>query len=209
LNTENRGIGDNRPANPLQTYLDDLSYAAEEPVKELNRLRETQAKRIPEAFASEEQCCKGITLAIMLGDLIDTIELLTRNHRKPLDDMTKIMRTNGTAWTMLGEDFRQQVRMKINAFMDALPPGHQIRTQYGELATRREVFKFEVTDAEKVPVALKAPDDALIKAWITGKTKDVNNPDVIKAILETMKTEAPGIRVYREPQLVLTQGGKI
>lgn len=208
MNTDTRGAGDNKPANPLQVYLDDLAYAVEDPLKELTRLIEAQGPRIPEKFETVEHCKKGITLAIMLGDLIDTVEVLVKNHKKPLADMVKLITTNGEAWVMLGEDFRQQIRGKIDAFMDTMQPGEQVRTEYGELASRREVYKFELLDADQVPAALQTPDADLIKMWIAGKTKGVTNAEAIVAILAAMKNEVPGIRVYREPILMLTQGGK-
>lgn len=208
MNTETRGIGDNRPPNPLSVYLDDLSEAVKGPLAKLNELRLQQAGRIPEKFTSVDQCKKGITLACMLKDLIDTIELLMKNNRKPLDDMTKLMKTNGDAWLWLAQDFHQQVRGKVDAFMDMLPPDEKIRTDYGELAYRKEIFKFEVTDPDGVPRQLQTPDDGYIKEWIKVKTKGVENPEAIETILNEMHITAPGIRIYRDPQLVLTQGDK-
>lgn len=207
MSTDKRGIGDNQGPS-LQVYLDDLTEAVKGPLAELNKLREAQAARIPEKFTSVDQCKKGISLALMLKDAIDTVELLVKNNRKPLDTMTKLMKTNGDAWLMLAIDFHQQVRNRVNAYMDEMPPGEQIRTDYGELATRREIFKFEVIDADEVPVQLKTPDDMYIKEWIKTKTHGVDNPLVLEKILLEMSQTAPGIRIYRDPQLVLSQGGK-
>lgn len=203
MNTTSAGIGHNNPP----TAIEDLAHAAGPVLRELAKLRSEQEARIPKEFTSVDQAKKGISLSIMLGDLIDTVNLLVKSHRDPLMAMSKLMLANGQAWTQLPEEFRLLVRAKIDTFMDGMAEDEKIRTDYGELATRRHKLKFEVIEPENVPLRYCAPSDELIQdeidKLVAGKPMA---PGTMDFVCQTLAELIPGVRFYRENQLVLTQG---
>ena len=176
--------GHNMPPDPLQEMLDGLVEQAVHPLTELSAMVNDQGPKVPEQL-DKDSVSIAISLALQLKDLIDTIEIATAGNRKPLDDMSKLMRVNCEAWTDAAKTLMDGVRDKIATFMEQLPD-RRVRTEYGELATMRDHWKVEVTEPDKVLAPYRSPDLALLKEAVAAGIR-----------------ELPGVRIWNEPTLYL------
>lgn len=185
------GIGHNQPPAvlALEDYLAALQAQAAAVLAKLNEVMRYKARYDSDrpVLRTEEEAHKALELALHLKDLIDSVEILVKQHKGPLDDQSELMRANGEAWTGLPKRFYLEMRQRLAAYLDGLEDGRQIRTEYGSLAIVRDHWKFEVTEPDAVPRPFCAPDSKLINTALRAGVRDI-----------------PGLRITREPQLVLS-----
>jgi len=189
-------IGHNQPPpdDPLRAYLEDLAEGLAPTLEQLNKLVSTYKPKYDTerpTLADNAQACKAVEMALFLRDLLTTVEAQVKSHRKPLDDMSDLMKTNGEAWTEPGAAFEQEMRDRLFAYINE---HGEVRTEYGSLAFMQNPWRFEITDPDKVPLSLCSPDEGLIKEMIKGRDPNSDPPEV------------PGVRFFRKPILVLKDG---
>lgn len=202
------GPGHNQPpgeGDHYQSYLDELQRVITPAVGELSTLVRQQTSRVPETLDNEATACKAVELALKLGDLIDTIDIVVSQNKNPLDETVRLMRTNNAAWTDKAQALCDRVRGMLADYMDTLPEGQNLRTEYGSLAILARHLDFEVESPGQVPEELKSPDKAKIKAKIKEYADDPGLPGG-KKLVELLNAVLPGIRVFEKPQLVLRDG---
>ncbi len=202
------GIGHNQPPGDVDhydSYLDELQKVVTPILEQLNKLVTVQGPRVPASLDTERQAQKAIELAIVLGDLISSVDIVVAQNKKPLDETTRLMRVNNDAWTDKAQALCDRVRAMLSQYM-MTADGQSLRTEYGSLAIMARRLEFEVEDAAKVPSDLKVPDKKLItervKAYAAANADKMSRGE----ILETLTAVLPGIRVYEKLQLVLKDG---
>jgi len=201
-------MGHNQPpgsGNHYQSYLDELQLVIAPLLVKLNELVQRQGDRIPASLDTERQAQKAIELAIVLGDLISSVDIVVAQNKKPLDATSALMRLNNDAWTDKAQALCDRVRAMLSQYM-LTADGQSLRTEYGSLAIMAHRLEFEVEDPDQVPADLKTPDKKRIaeriKAYAADKAQEMDR----HAILETLNAVLPGIRVYEKLQLVLRDG---
>ncbi len=202
------GPGHNQPpagVDHYQSYIDELQLAIVPLLERLNGLVKSQEPRIPTEIVTERMAQKAIELAILLGDLISSVDIVVAQNKKPLDETLRLMRLNNAAWTDKAQAMCDRVRAMLAQYM-LTAEGQNLRTEYGSLAIMTRHLNFEVEDSALVPTDLKTPDKKLIDERIKGYLADKGKEMSRHEILETLNAALPGIRVYEKLQLVLKDG---